>query len=141
MKKLIIFLIVACLMTSITAFAQTLAERKKADQMAVKGRVMYSEGRHRAAISVLQPAVALNPTNGVAVYYLAMSHIRVGETKQAIILLEAYAQDVTKKGVRLSRLDKKYIRKNRKLCVYAKTKLKKNTQKVKSVDEGTPSVL
>ena len=124
MKKLFSFFVVICLMISSFAFAQTAADRKKADQMTMEGRVLYSEGRHRAAISVLQPAVALNPTNGAAVYYLAMSHIRVDETDQAITVLEAYEKNSGKENVILSSLDKQYIPQNRKLLIYAKTKLK-----------------
>ena len=134
MKKLSSLFVVICLMMSTSVFAQTASDFKKADQLAMKGRVMYSEGRYPAAIDVLQKAVAFNPTNGVAVYYLAMSHIRVGETDQAIDLLEAYEKNVTQKGVRLSKLDKRYTRRNRKLLVYAKTKIPRNTQKAKPVD-------
>ena len=134
MKKLSSLLIVICLMMSTSGFAQTVPDMKKADQLAMKGRVMYSEGRYSAAIGVLKEAVEFNPTNGVAVYYLAMSHIRVGETGQAIALLEAYQNNATQKGVRLSKLDRQYVRRNRKLLTYAKTKIPRNTQKAKPVD-------
>ena len=134
MKKLSSLLIVICLMMSTSVFAQTVSDIKKADQLAMKGRVMYSEGRYPAAIGVLKEAVALNPTNGVAVYYLAMSHIRAREANQAIALLEVYQNNVTQKGVRLSKLDRQYIRRNRKLLAYAKTRVPKNMLEAKPVD-------
>jgi len=117
--KNIIFLITAfCLFVSSVSFAEPTT-----DQLATEGKVMYSEGRYQAAISVLEKAVNDRPTHGLATYYLALSYIRTGKKEQAIILLEVYLERVNQENVQLTELDKEYIPKNEDLLTYATTKL------------------